>query len=89
MSDPIRSQFAKNMIRYRKQVGFSQEELSYVAGLHRTEIGQLETGQREPKISTLVKLAAALETTPNDLLVGIEWQTNPQAMLKGQYKIGD
>lgn len=50
-----------------------QEELSFCAGLHRTEIGQLERSIRDPKSATLLKLAGALSLPPGDLLKGMAW----------------
>lgn len=55
------------------KAGISQEELGFRASLHRTEIGMLERGVRLPRIDTLVKLAGALDATPNELMEGIEW----------------
>ena len=51
----------------------SQEEVGFRAGLHRTEIGQLERGHRLARIDTVVKLAGALSIAPGDLLAGMKW----------------
>jgi len=40
-------------------------------GLHRTEISLLERAQREPRLSTIVRLARGLEVRPSELLNGI------------------
>jgi transcriptional regulator with XRE-family HTH domain len=69
----IAAQFAENVKRYRDLAGISQEQLAMRASLHRTEISQVERGLRLARIDTLVKLAASLERTPNDLLAGIQW----------------
>jgi len=69
----ISERFGANLRRRRRSLGLSQEQLGQLATLHRTAIGMLENGQRMPRIDTLVKVAASLEATPNDLLVGIEW----------------
>lgn len=69
----IAAQFAENVKRCRDRAGISQEELALRASLHRTEISQVERGLRLARIDTLVKLAASLEKTPNDLLAGIHW----------------
>jgi transcriptional regulator with XRE-family HTH domain len=45
----------------REDAGLSQEALGFRAGLHRTEISLLERGDREPRLSTLIRLAAALD----------------------------
>lgn len=69
----IAARFGKNIARCRKRAGQSQEELSIRASLHRTEISQLERGLRLARIDTLVKVAGALEVSPSELLIGIEW----------------
>ena len=58
--NPVAENFSSNLRYCRKRAGMTQEGLAFDAGLHRTEIGLLETGARVPRIDTLVKLAAAL-----------------------------
>jgi transcriptional regulator with XRE-family HTH domain len=70
----VERQFAANLLACRKRAGLSQEELGFRASLHRTEIGLLERGARVPRIDTLIKLAAALNVPPDDLLGGIGWE---------------
>jgi transcriptional regulator with XRE-family HTH domain len=65
--------FGRNLLRCRKRAGINQEELSWRASLHRTEISQLERGLRVPRIDTLVRLAGALEVGTEELLEGIVW----------------
>jgi transcriptional regulator with XRE-family HTH domain len=69
----IAARFGDNLARHRKRADLSQEELSHLASLHRTEVSQLERGLRIPRIDTLVKLTASLEVSADDLLVGIVW----------------
>lgn len=69
-----RDRFAANLRRARKQAKISQEELAKRCELHRTEVSLLERGGREPRLGTMVKLAAALSTTPEALCSGIRWQ---------------
>lgn len=49
--------FAKNLRRLRLKAELSQEALGELCGLHRTEISLLERAAREPRLSTMVKLA--------------------------------
>ena len=63
--------FARNLREHRSRAGLSQERLGFRADLHRTEISLLERGTREPRLSTIVRLARALGVTPADLLDGI------------------
>lgn len=70
----VAEKFGENLMIYRRRAHLSQEAVGFAAGLHRTEIGQLERGQRLPRIDTLVKLAGALSVPPGDLLKGIAWK---------------
>ncbi len=69
----VREQFGANVRRARKRTGMSQEALAFRAGIHRTEVGLLERGERMARIDTLLKVAAATDHTPAELLEGIEW----------------
>jgi transcriptional regulator with XRE-family HTH domain len=68
-----RDRFAINLRKARQLKEISQEELGFMCDLHRTEISLLERGGREPRLGTIVKLASALETTPEELCKGIRW----------------
>jgi transcriptional regulator with XRE-family HTH domain len=67
------TQFGRNLQRYRRRAGLSQERLGYLTVLHRTEISLLERGRREPRLGTIVRLASALEVSLNMLLEGTGW----------------
>lgn len=70
----VAEHFGANLCRIRKRAGLSQEQLSELASLHRTEIGMLERGIRLARVDTLIKLAGALEIDPADLLGGLGWK---------------
>ena len=55
----------------RRHAGLSQEELGFESGLHRTEIGFLERGDRDPQLKTLVRLSQGLSVSVSELLEGI------------------
>lgn len=80
----IAAQFGDNLIRQRKLADLSQDELSFRASVHRTEISQLERGLRIPRIDTLVKLAVSLEASYDELLAGIGW--SPGEARSGHFK---
>lgn len=63
----------KNLWLARRRAGYSQEALGDLCGLHRTEVGMVENGQRLPRVDTLMKLATALEIGVEKLVEGIEW----------------
>lgn len=55
-----RTRFGQNMRTTRLSQGLSQEQLAGRAGLHSTEISRLERGVRDPRLSTIVRIAQAL-----------------------------
>lgn len=57
----IRKRVGKNVQRLRKAKGWSQEELAFECGLHRTYISGVERGVRNPTVAVLGKIALALE----------------------------
>jgi len=70
-----RDRFAINLRKARQRKEISQEELGFACDLHRTEISLLERGGREPRLGTIVKLASALDSSPEELCAGIRWNT--------------
>lgn len=60
---------AERVKRGRKDAGLSQEELAFEAGLDRTYISQVERGKRNVTVIVLARIARALKTTPERLLV--------------------
>lgn len=70
-SSSVADRFGRNVFRARRRAGFSQQDLSQRCGLHRTHIGYIEHGTRLPRVDTLLKLAAALEVRPEELLRGL------------------
>lgn len=56
----------------RKEAGLSQEKLALDVGLERTFISMLERGQRQPTLTTLLKIAPALRCSAADLVREVE-----------------
>jgi transcriptional regulator with XRE-family HTH domain len=81
----VAARFGENLVRCRRRANFSQEELGFRASLHRTEIGMLERGIRLARVDTLVKLAGALEVSPEELLEGLAW--TPGDPRPGQFEL--
>jgi transcriptional regulator with XRE-family HTH domain len=63
--------FGESMRQARTRAGLSQVALSEATGLDRAAISFLERAERSPDLSTLVRVARALELTPSGLLHGI------------------
>lgn len=66
--------FGDNVRRTRQARRLSQESLAEHAHLHRTLVGLFERGETKCYLTTLLKLAGALEVRVEDLLEGIVWQ---------------
>ena len=64
----IRKQVGLNVQRIRRTRGWSQEELAFQSGLHRTYISGIERGTRNPTVTVLKELADALAVPPGTLL---------------------
>jgi len=64
----IAQRLGRNLRELRQQKGWSQEQLAFESGLHRTYVSDLERGSRNPTISVVDKLAKALGASLGDLL---------------------
>lgn len=60
--------FATNLRRRRLELGLSQEGLAERAGVHRTYIGMLERGEKNATLSSIERIALALEVDAWKLL---------------------
>lgn len=65
---PAVTDFGGRLREARERLGLTQEEVARRSGVHVTEISRMEAGKRDPKISTLRRLANALEVKPGQLL---------------------
>jgi transcriptional regulator with XRE-family HTH domain len=72
---------ARNIKRFRKERGFSQEGLAFECGLHRTYISGVERGIRNPTVKVLGKIASALKVDVEQLLSSPPPVSNPKARL--------
>ena len=60
--------FGSVVRKYRKAAGMSQEDLADRAEIHRTYIGGIERGERNPTLVMIHRLAKALDMAPSKLL---------------------
>lgn len=56
----------------RQRHNISQEKLAEKCDLHRTYISLLERGLRQPTLSTIFKIASAIDSSPSELLTELE-----------------
>ena len=57
-----------NLKASRTKLGLTQEEVANRSGVHATEVSRIEAGKRDPQVSTVEKLAKAVELRPGQLL---------------------
>jgi transcriptional regulator with XRE-family HTH domain len=57
----IEKKFGKRVRKLRDKVGYSQEELADIAGIHRTYFGGIERGERNPSLKNIERIANALK----------------------------
>ncbi len=60
--------FGRRLRLVRERVGLSVNDAATAAEMAYSAYARLERGEREPSLSTLIRLSAALGCTPNDLL---------------------
>ena len=65
----IEQAFGLVLKRQRNDKGFSQEELAKESGYHRTYISLLERGKKSPSLSTVYRLADALDAKSHLLIL--------------------
>lgn len=68
MSRDVLVSFAENLRRLRTDLGISQEELGARARIQMADISRYEAGNRDPRITTVARLATALEVPVAELL---------------------
>lgn len=61
--DSLRVLLGQHIRQLRLQKGIGQEECADIAGIHRNHIGLIERGKLDARISTLQRVALALDTT--------------------------
>jgi transcriptional regulator with XRE-family HTH domain len=59
--------------RHRNAKGLSQEKLAELAGLNRNYIGFVERAERSPRVTTIFRIARALDLHPGELIREMKW----------------
>jgi transcriptional regulator with XRE-family HTH domain len=60
--------FGVRLKALREEHGISQDKLADETNIHPTAIGRMERGKREPRLTTILKLARGLGVKPGELL---------------------
>jgi transcriptional regulator with XRE-family HTH domain len=69
--DNIQKALGHRIRELRKERGWAQDTFSDVCGIHRGHMGQIERGESNLTLSTLLIIAQKLGTTISDLFDGI------------------
>ncbi|HET7444518.1 MAG TPA: helix-turn-helix transcriptional regulator [Solirubrobacterales bacterium] len=88
-NDEVRQRFGDNLRERRKQLGISQEELSFRAEIAYASVGLLELGKKLPRIDTFIRLAGALGVKPSELVAGIGWVPAEVVATPGGFDVPD
>lgn len=67
--------FGRVLRELRQERGLSQEALALEADLQRNYISLIERGINQPTITTIFKLAAALEARPSEIIARVDNET--------------
>jgi transcriptional regulator with XRE-family HTH domain len=73
-ADQVAAAFGRILREQRNSSELSQEQLALNADVDRTFVSQMERGIRQPTLTTLFKLARALEVQPSTLVSRTEKQ---------------
>ena len=65
----IEKQFGKKVRELRQAKGLSQEELAFKVGVHRTYLGGIERGERNPSLKNIAAIAGALGISLSELFL--------------------
>lgn len=66
------SHFGMRVRELRKKRGYSQEEFAAHVGMHRTYLGGLERGERNPTLTIIARIAIGLGISISELTSGIK-----------------
>jgi len=72
MMSEIQKMVGERIRHFRKEKGLSQEDLASLANLHATYIGQLERGEKNPTLNSMLKIADALGISLEQLFQAME-----------------
>lgn len=68
----VAKQVGRNIAETRRSIGLSQSALAIRMEMASQEVSRLENGRTCPRLTTLLRVAHALEIPLTDLLDGIE-----------------
>lgn len=67
-TSPDLAALGRTLRRARRELDLSQEALAAIAGMGAKHLGEIERGNHDPRFTTILKLARALELAPGELI---------------------
>lgn len=64
-------EFGARVRARRHELNWSQEKAAVRCGIHWTQLGKVERGQRSLRLENILRVAHGLQTTPGKLLDGL------------------
>lgn len=77
--------FSKRLAAVRKERGLTQQQMSEVIGIHLSQVKRYESGDTQPSLEVLRKIALALNISA-DILLFDEEERGPADDLKMQFE---
>lgn len=68
----VLKKFGRSLADLRQQAGLTQEELAARSGLHRTYVGSVERGERNPTVTSVVAIAKGLGCPVSRLMRSVD-----------------
>lgn len=68
-SERMKKAFGQVIASRRVKCGMEQREFSRMAGVSNSHLRKIEAGETSPTLTTIVKLASALDTDAGDLVI--------------------
>ena len=83
----VNQSFGKNLVKYRKLCGFTQQEIADILNLNRTTYTKYETGVSEPSFEILKKIVAVYGVDVNAILGQEEFDKNLHDFVMPMYNL--
>lgn len=76
--------FGKVLRRLRIEAGFTQEQFGFESDLRRTYISILELGQQQPSLTSIFKIAKALNCSASEIIAHVDDEMKLQSRKRNQ-----
>ncbi|OUO90573.1 hypothetical protein B5F40_06345 [Gordonibacter sp. An230] len=75
--------FAANVQRLRKQAKINKKRFALMVGIGRPFLDKIEDGTANPRLDVMVRIADALDTTPQELLNSPDNEIDEESIRRG------